>query len=496
MSANRPNIVMILADQWAAASVGAYGCGVPNVSPHLDQLAESGVVYERHYTPIPICGPSRNALLNGRSPMVSGMIANDVEPRADTPFFTHDLRAAGYRTVGVGKFHFTPHTNYPPTTLEHLGFDHVEVTEDTRHGPWLDWIAAEHPEYFKRALATTWPMPYMSSLPPDGRDATVEWELARSEHLDPLLRPPFRRIFHPSPLPAELHQSSWIANRAIANLDKLATTDAPFFLYVSFVDPHDPYQPPEPWASRFDWRTMPKPIPQEWDRRSGPWQYARFQDTKFELDTFGDETWARLRAAYFASCAFVDDQVGRLLRSLEEHGLKDDTIIVFTTDHGDVIGDHGLLMKGSWHYDKTIRCPLIISGPGIAQGARFGGLTSHLDMRPFVLHVAGLDVPPSEGQVLPTSPEGVAADPGHHWIVVETNTSYVAPADQVRTLISADGWRLTVFCDQNYGELFNLNKDPTEQHNLYTEPDHLQRRLDMTEQLVAAMAAPAVVGRS
>lgn len=492
----RPNFVVVLADQWAAASLGAFGCEVPEVSPNLDALAASGIAYRRHYTPIPICGPSRNALLNGRSPMMSGMVANDVEPRPDSPFFTRDLRDAGYRTVGVGKFHFTPHTNYPPAELDHLGFDHVEVTEDTRHGAWLDWIAAEHPDYYEQALATAWPMPYLDSVPPNGRDLTQTWRTAYEKHVAPLIREPYRRIFRPSPLPADLQQTTWIADRAIANLDEIARTDDPFLLYVSFVDPHDPYDPPKEWADRFDWREMPAPIPQEWTRETGPWEYAAFQDTKFELPTFDHETWQRLRAAYFASCAFVDHHIGRLLVALRERGLDENTVVVFTTDHGDVIGDHGLLMKGPWHYDKTVRCPMIVAGRNIPEGAVFDGLTSHLDIRPFVLEHALIDPGATEGRALPTAADELRAGIGHARIAIETNTSYVAPADQVRTVITHDGWRLTVFCDQEYGELFDLNSDPDEQVNLYHDPAHRDTRLRLTEELVAAMAGPAVVGRT
>ncbi|BDZ55763.1 hypothetical protein GCM10025870_28360 [Agromyces marinus] len=298
------------------------------------------------------------------------------------------------------------------------------------------------------------------------------------------------------PLPAELQQSTWIADRAIAQLDELRESEDPFLLYVSFVDPHDPYDPPAEWAERFDWRSIPDPIPQEWDRATGPWQYAAFQDEKFELSTFDRETWLRLRAAYFASCAFVDHQIGRIREALSERGLVEDTVVIFTTDHGDVIGDHGLLMKGPWHYDKTVRCPMIVAGPGVAQGRRFDGLTSHLDVRPLVLELAGVDAGDSEGRALPIRESTLDTERGHERVAIETNTSYVAPADQVRTIITADGWRLTVFCDQAYGELFNLKVDPDEQTNLYDDPDHMGLRLRLTEELVAAMAAPAVVGRT
>lgn len=490
----QPDILLILADQWGAASVGAYGCDVDGVTPHLDALAARGVRYDRHYTPTPICGPSRNAMLTGRSPSVTGVVANDIEPRADIPFFTQELREAGYGTAGVGKFHFTPHTNYPPSDLDHLGFDDVQVTEDTRHGPWLDWVAAEHPQHYEAAFATAWPTPYLASLPPDGRDARPEWAAARARHVEPLTRPPYRRIAHPSPLPEEVHQSTWIADRAIADIRACeAAPTTPAFHYVSFVDPHDPYDPPQSWAERFDWRAMPAPVPQEWARAGAAWEYGAFQDSKFELDTFDEETWARLRAAFYASAAFVDDQIGRILQAVEESGRE--TLVLFTTDHGDLIGDHGLLMKGPWHYDKAIRCPMVVAGAGTAEGAAVGTLTSHLDLRPTILDAAGVDAGMGEGRALPRRPDELLEPAPRERLLVETNTSYVAPQrDQVRTLITADGWRLTIFCDQAYGELFDLLNDPQEQHNVFDDPGHLGRRLAMTEALVAESAA-AVMAR-
>lgn len=490
---DRPDILLILADQWGAASVGAYGCDVPGVTPHLDALAAQGVRYERHYTPTPICAPARNAMLTGRSPSVTGVVANDIEPRADIPFVTAELREVGYHTVGVGKFHFTPHTNYPPSDLDHLGFDQVEVTEDTRHGAWLDWVSREHPEHYEAAFATAWPTPYLAALPPDGRDARAEWAAAHARHVEPLTAAPYRRIAHPSPLPAEVQQSAWIADRAIANLTEAAASSAPTFHYVSFVDPHDPYDPPQEWASRFDWQDMPAPIPQAWDRSSAPWEYAVFQDSKFDLDTFDGETWARLRAAFYASAAFVDHQIGRVLDAVAASGR--DTLVLFTTDHGDLIGDHGLLMKGPWHYDRAIRCPMIVAGAGTARGQVFDGLTSHLDLRPTILDAAGLDPGPGEGYVLPRHAEQLAGARRRERLVVETNTSYVAPArDLVRTVITDDGWRLSVFCDQQWGELFDLTNDPDEQHNLFHDDGHLRRRLALTEALVAESAA-AVMAR-
>lgn len=491
----RPHILLVMADQWPAAALGCYGSRVPSASPNLDALAARGVVFDRHYTPIPLCGPSRAAMFTGRSPLASGVVANDIEARPDTPFVSQALSESGYRTWGVGKFHVTSLHNRPPTDLSRLGFDDVLVTEDPKHGSWLEWVRQEHPDYYEAALAVSWPMPYLQSRGPGGTDLRPAWEQARRRYLEPLQAPPYRRIAHPSPLPAELHQTTWVTDRALDQLGEVARRGEPAFTFVSYVDPHDPYDPPQPWWSALDPGDVPPAIPQEWTREWCPWQYAAFQDTRFELSTFEPETWAMLRAAYFGSARFVDDQIGRLLRGLHRLGLQDRTLVIATSDHGDMVGDHGLLMKGPWHYDATIRCPMILAGPGVAVGRRFKGLTSHLDVAPTLLRAAQIDHGATEGRALPIDPASLAVDTGHERLAIETNTSYVAPADPVRTVVTRDGGRLTVFPGQRYGELFELSQDPTEQHNRYRDPGALSRRLELTEELVAAMAEPALLGR-
>lgn len=503
-----PNIVLIMADQWPAATLGAYGWQTPRVSPNLDRLAARGLVCERNYTVIPVCAPARAAMFTGLPPVVNGVTGNDDQPCPDqTPLFPAVLRKAGYRTTGVGKFHFSSYRAYPPDDLGHLGFDQALITEDPKHGAWLDWIARDHPEHYEQALAVSWPMPYLDHYPPDARDRRDEWEQAVETHLRPLQQPPHRRIVHPSPLPAELHQTSWITDHALHMIDTAAADGRPFLTYVSYVDPHDPYDPPEPFWSDLGWQDVPPPAPQEWSEHDGPWQYQRFRESMFELDSFDEQTWARLRAAFLASCRFVDDQIGRILDHLERTGLDHDTVVVFTSDHGDAIGDHGLLMKGPWHYDKVVRTPMIMAGPGIRMGARMTGLSAGIDLCPTILDVAGVSITddraghgrvrengPYAGRVLPYR-DGDDPTAGHDRVLIETNASYLGERDPVRTVISDDNWRLTEFPEQDYGELFDLTDDPDEQRNRYADPSCEPRRRRMVGELVQALCEPSLIGR-
>ncbi len=477
---SQPNILFIMADQWAAASLGCFGCDVAGVTPNLDELARRGTRFSRFYANVPVCGPSRATIFTGRSPAAHGVWHNNIEISLDTPLFTQHLRAAGYRNWGVGKFHFSPMQLPPPTDLQHLGFDEVSITEDPKHGPYLEWIAREHPDFYPPALAMSWPMPYLQNYPPHGENLFPAWQEAAKKWVEPQKSAPFRGIFYPSPLPMELHQTRWIADCAIARLEKHDASQ-PFFGFVSFVDPHDPYDPPAPYAQMFEPREMPPPIAQEWTRDFCARDYAKFQDSMFEIKNFDADDWAQLRALFYGSCRFVDDEIGRILAALRRSGLDENTVVVFLSDHGDLIGDHGLLMKGPWHYDKVVRCPLLVSGPQIPRNEVCEALSCTLDIAPTILELAGVEAPPLEGKTLLN---------GEGWseIALQTNASYVNTRGGCRTLVSDKGWRLTLFPEGDYGELFDLKNDPNEQNNLFRDVKHQTRRLEMAERLVGAMA--------
>lgn len=485
-----PDILLVMADQWAAASVGCYGCDVPEVTPNIDALAGRGIRFARHYATAPVCGPSRATIFTGRSPAIHGILNNNLELNGDTPLFTHHLKSCNYRTAGFGKFHFTAMEHPNPTSLRHLGFDQVVVTEDPKLGVWLDRIEKEHPEHYEQALAVSWEMPYLKEYGPKRRNLVAARRKAAAKWLAPRQRDPYRRIFYRSPLPVELHQTRWITDLAIQHLDRPAAKDGqPSFAFVSYVDPHDPYDPPAPYADLFDWRDMPPPVPREWTRGWCPEEYSRFNDECFELNTFTAETWARLRAHFYGSCRFVDDEIGRLLAHLKKTGRDRNTIVIFMTDHGDMIGDHSMLMKGPWHYDKCIRCPLVIAGPGVEAGAVFEGMTSIMDLFPTIAQFSGKAAEvPLEGRALPLNRSQIRQWGGWPQLALESNGSYISRRSQARSIVTEDGWRLTLYPGQAYGELFDLKNDPDEQKNLFRSPRMRARRLELSERLVGLLA--------
>ncbi len=475
------NIVFITADQLAAAMLGCYGSGVDS-TPTLDRLAAEGVRYERCYATSPVCAPNRATMLTGRSPVVHGIITNNYALATDMPTYAHVLRAYGYRTGGFGKFHQTPMHVPVPENVAFLGFDESMISEDPKWGPWLEWVRSEHPEHFEAALALCWPQ-WPNSPSPGEVDACLD---ARNRILRPLEKASTWHLMHPSPIPPEVHDSTFITDMGLDFMRRHVDTygDRPFFCHVSYVDPHDPYDPPEPYASMYDAEDMQDAIPAEWlDQGFKTLERAQKFHNFHELyDKPG--IIRKLRALYHGSLRYLDDQIARIVNFLKSKNLWDDTILVFTTDHGDLLGDHGQITKGVKPYDKGIRCPLIVAGGGV-QSAVISRLTCTLDFYPTFCDWAGIPPdgrPPLEGK----SFAGVCAgkDGGECWSEVSVAIG------STESVITDDGWRLTRFLDDNKGQMVNLKADPDEQHNLYADPAYADKRIELFERLINVMAHP------
>ncbi|MCK6487976.1 MAG: sulfatase-like hydrolase/transferase [Planctomycetes bacterium] len=489
------DILFIMADQWAARQLGCYGSPVAGVSPALDALAAGGTRFARCITPSPVCCAARASILTGRSPAVHGVVCNNLELRPDCLTYAQVLRQRGYRTIGVGKFHHTAMPLPPPAAggLDHLGWDEAVVHEDPRWGPWLDWVGSAHPALYDRALATCWGMPYAGRYGAEGRDLRPRWRAAVETHLRPLQAPPWGEVFHPSPLPLEAHPARWITDTAVARLEALAAARAagdarPFHLFVSHVGPHDPYDPPAPYDRWFDPAALPPPLPRAWADDQVPPAMARFARDHFGLAGLDAAGWARLRALYFGACRLIDDEIGRLLAAVRRLGLERDLLVVFTTDHGDMAGDHGLLMKGPWHYDGCVRVPLIAAGAGVEAGRVEDRLVSLLDLFPTFAAVAGADPAglPLEGHPLPLA---AGAPGGHAELAVETNGTYGDDRVQARSVLTAEGARLTLFPGlPGTGQLFELAADPHEAHDRFRHAAWQPARCALGERLAAAQA--------
>lgn len=490
----RPNVLFITTDQHRFDAVGFMGSTEVH-TPNLDRLAASGVVFERCYVTNPVCMPSRASMLTGQFPDANGVRRNGIEV-PDAPWgLARTFLAAGYRTGMFGKTHFAPlRKDYGPGTRFHdwnqgetyYGFQERAITHDLKdyvsgeqthyrdhHGPqanfirddYLDWMKQEHPE--------TWRLAVREGLP--------EGETAAASEL------------WTSAIPPELHQSHWIADRT---MDFVARSgDDPWFAWCSFVDPHHPFNAPAAYRERYDPATFAAPVwaDDELDRRS---HFHRERSAEQRATWL--EHWREYRAQYYAMISLIDDEIGRLLGCLETSGQAANTVVVFTADHGELLGDHGLSRKGLFHYEPLIHVPLVIAGPGVdGAGTRQTGIVQTVDAITTMLALAEVPVPPEmQGMSLRPWLTGERTDAIQPFALVTNGGEgpHYDPWPELRTLVRDDGWKLQHYVGEDWLELDDLKADP---HELDPrDPDTHQAEVrSLLADLVDAGSAASVTGR-
>jgi arylsulfatase A-like enzyme len=481
----KPNIIFITVDQVPAAFLSCYG-GQVKSTPVIDRLSSGGMRFDRCYASVPVCAPNRANIFTGRSSQVHGIFNNNYNLQTDTPTIFRVLQNYGYRTGGFGKFHLTSMGQPLPENFNYLGFDESTATEDPKLGPWLEWIREKHPEHYEAALSVTWPMEYTKECSASSGSLYDAILKAREKILDPLRQKSPWPSAHSSPLPAELHQTTWITDISLDFMRRhLAEhSSQPFCAYVSYVDPHDPYDPPAPYDKLFSPGDMTDPVPKAEDQLV----CKTYEETKgylnFKAVEQNRDAIKLARALYHGSMRFLDDQIGRIISFLENNDLSGNTIIVFTSDHGDMLGDHSLPGKGDKHFDKSIRCPLIVTGTGVSSGTN-SDLVCSLDFFPTFCEIAGLDqlqLPPLEGKSFCSLLRGEKqAEP---W--PEVTIDFCIESTAVRSVITSDAWRFTVFDEDNTGEMFDLKTDADEQRNLFYDPSFTDKKLHLYECLTRA----------
>jgi arylsulfatase A-like enzyme len=434
----RPNILLILPDQMRASAMACDGN--PDVrTPNIDRLAADGVMFKRTYANVPVCCPARAILLTGTYPHVNGMVANDLRLREERVTIAEILRGAGYRTGFVGKWHLDGGPRDPgfvPPGPRRQGFDF--------------WAAYEcHHLHFS---------------PIYFRDTPEE-----------ILVPKF-----------EPEASCDFAIEFLKSQPK----DQPFFLTVQMGPPHDPYGAPEEYMKRYDAEKLT--MPANWQPGSEAPRGAANIPPRLRRPGMPARPYVPVGgkeevAAYYAAITSLDDQVGRLLATLRETGADENTIILFTSDHGDMLGSHGLRRKRKPH-DESARVPGIIRWPArVPKGKVVDTLFSHVDMAPTLLALAGLDVPKTmQGADLSRVALGQTTD-GPDAVLL-----------QIFVPFNPDGiakpWRGIVTATHTYARheaepwvLFDDQADPHQMKNLATEPAHAALREKLAAQLAALM---------
>jgi len=476
------NIILLHTDQQRWDSLGCYGNGSAR-TPHLDRLAGEGVRFEHHYASNPVCMPSRASLLTGRHLPAHGVIDNGIPLDLRVETLASALGKSGYDTFAAGKLHLTPFQS--PAGLNHgesfaawesgglngwdgpyYGFGRVSLVSGHGEGPanprlghYGRWLAAHHPEVFELT----------------GIDRAPE--------------PKFPGVYR-SQVPVECHHSAYVADRAIEYLED-RDSGRPFFIFAGFPDPHCPFTPPEEYAALFDGVEFPAPSFREGEHEGKPSHYARLMhDHLFPTD--GGATRApdaemlhHIVQNTYAMVTLIDRSVGRILDSLERLGLADETIVCFTSDHGELLGDHGLLYKGQLPYASLMRVPFIIRAPGIAPRVTCAPM-GNVDVMPTLMALAGVAVPTGvqgESYVpVMTGGAGRVRDAAFSCGWSKASRLYRHMS------LHSDTWRITWWPGQQDGELYDLTSDPNEFENLFHREEHRGRRDALMEVLLRAYA--------
>ncbi len=441
--ASRPNILFVMTDHTNAQAVAVDSqC----LTPNLDALAADGTRFGRCYTTNAICSPARASLMTGTYPSTHGMWdcthtqrREWLDVRGHLRHWADALRQAGYRTGYFGKWHVEQSRR-----LERFGWEEYDHTTGG-----------------------------MKLRPAPGTEIVVP----KTGYRDYLLAAVGNEDGDPSRHPAFEQGMDFIRRHA--------GEQAPFCCFVSVSEPHDPYIPPADFFEQYDvdsirlsptLRDAPTGKPEVLRRMRAVWQGLSGAD------------WRMVSAAYWAVISFIDAELGRLLRVLKEMGAYEDTIVVFTSDHGDMLGAHGLAAKGvGTAYEEVYNVPLILSIPGLSPGMRDSEtLTSLVDMGPTLLDLAGIDaLPEAQGRSLRPVLEG-RADPGR-W-----QDAYAEFYSQrffyTQRIVWHGDWKF-IFSPGGIDELYNLADDPFERQNLAADPECRGILLDMTRRMWRKMEA-------
>ena len=496
-------ILFVTTDQQRYDTLGCNG-GVLSRTPVVDRLAAEGVRYERAIPQSVVCMPSRSTILTGQHPTTHGVWMNGVPLPVDAPSVAEVLHAAGYRTALIGKAHFQPYfdpfqrfaenalsqTGTTPVGGTHRGFEHLEFSTHGPMGPlhYARWLQAEHPEAVGAYYAVV--------------DADLQVNAAGGGDTGA----PQVKV---NPIAKEWYHTDWVADRTIAWLGSLGAAED-WFCWMSFPDPHHPWDPPQSEVGRVDWREVPLPAgyPTSASERTSildakPRHWRLWYDGALVSNYEAPATWVpatltadqvrEVNARNAVEVELIDEALGRVLAAIAARGW-DDVDVVFTTDHGELQGDFGLLFKGPYHVDGLMRLPLIWR-PAPSSKISPATVTASVglvDLAPTFCAIAGVEVPPwMEGRVLPASPE----EPAPERVLTEWDSELFGIDVHLRT-ITRDRWVCTAYQpgtvhDGTEGELYDLVEDPLQRVNRWDDPASRSSRDDLVADLWASQPQPA-----
>ncbi|MEM7577519.1 MAG: sulfatase-like hydrolase/transferase [Planctomycetota bacterium] len=511
----RPNLLLITSDQQHWSTLGVLNPKIQ--TPNLDRLAKMGTNFTRAYCPNPTCTPTRASILTGQYPSSHGAYTLGTKLPEHVPTLGDHLRDLGYRSTLVGKAHFQPLASTPECesvesypTLRDLdfwrsfndqhtpwyGFDHVELTRNhtdeghagQHYGAWLEDKGVTHwRQYFQvgndgvNLSGTDGKLaPLIMDGPGYGWREDMAWKL-----------------------PEEHHYTAWTGQRSIAAIESAVSEGVPFFVWASYHDPHPPYAVPEPWASMYDPDGMEvgEFVEGEFEHMPPPHQMTRDPNADFNPfneDGFGNHGYhphagvsqddlKKAQAIYYGMISFMDHWIGKTLDKLESLGVLHNTLVVFTSDHGHFLGQHGLVAKGPFHYEDVIRVPFLAAfGDRMSPGSTSTSLQSLVDLAPTFLEAAGLEQTPRamQGESRLGAWCGDSPSASRKYAIVE-NHHNASDAVHLKTLVT-QRHKLTVYRGRDWGELFDLAEDPEELDNRFGRAEYAAVEAELMSALVQA----------
>jgi len=510
-------ILFITTDQQRYHALGCNGGRIAR-TPVADRLAATGLNFRRAHNQNVVCMPARSTMLTGQYVRTHGVTANGIPLPPDAPSvaaWLHD--EAGYRTALIGKAHFEPAFDQKNRWFENRmgldgsngpfrGFEHLELAMHVPLGNWhySRWLRQNHPEEVKGFA------PLLSAA---GGGDTGAPEVTYN------------------PIPKEHYHTDWVADRTLAWLDRLPS-EADWFVWMSFPDPHHPWDPPASEARRIRWRDFDLPLGHPGSRekiveilRQKPrhwldWYEGRFPNmeggpARFVPSQLTDDQIREVNALVHVENELIDEACGRVLRRVTERGWEPDTDVFFTTDHGELQGDFGLLYKGPYHVDALMRLPFLwrpAPCAGVAP-AEIEEPVGQLDLAPTFCAIAGVPIPAwMEGKPLPT-----ASGSGRQRVITEWDSQFDRCGMHLRTIFR-DGWVCTTYekstrdvgfpaapvlkafgwagrspdivYDGTEGELYDLRNDPLQWRNLWNDPSARVLRSDLVADLYDHLPPP------
>ena len=505
----RPNFLFIITDQQRADWLGCYGHPVLK-TPNIDAIAAKGTRFDNFHVASPVCMPNRASLLTGRYPSLHGLRHNGCRLPLAANTFVDLLAEDGYHTAAIGKSHLQPFTGLPPMDMtpddiasrkeawrnDEGNYGQEEPGRYTEHGHYefqTPYYGYQHVD-----MVTTHGDRCGGHYQQWFRENAPDWQ-ALHDNANQLPHDYTCPQAYRTPVPEELYPTAYVRDRAIEYLDSRVGCDTPFFSFVSFPDPHHPFNPPGKYWDMYSPDDFDVSLPYSAHKNPTPpmqwlesnWKTGGGQKVPQTAMMLGDQQLKEAMALTAGMMAFVDDAVGDMIKALERNGQLENTVICYTSDHGDYLGDFNLLLKGALPFRSITRVPFIWSDPNDRKPSVSSSLASTVDLAATILDRVNIEpFNGNQGKSFKAALEG--GEGVRDELLIEyndggTRLGFEKPA-RVRALVTAE-WRYTLYRDLEWGELYDLVNDPSETHNLWDSPEHFVQRARLAERMTHHLTA-------